>query len=302
MALNLFSPTSEEKNLLEGEKILDILPKSTIATNLKKLFLGESIVDLEFTHKINEESKILRIYGSLIVGERIEKRFILYFVDITDLINARENLQQQKNDLKEFILSLHHDMKNYLINILGYSELLLKTQELEYTQKIIANTLKIKNFLDISYEIAEAGKVIGEKILTDLNNLVDTVAEFTIPKGVNYSRNNLPEVLCDREKVAQVFQNLFRNAIIHGKATEIKIEACQGSKGEIILYIKNNGMLIPSEIKRKIFKKTYSSLITSAGFGLYIVKKIIEAHTWTISLENDQVPYTIFKIHIKTLS
>ena len=102
---------------------------------------------------------------------------------------------------------------------------------------------------------------------------------------------------------SQFFQNLFRNAAIHGKPNKIEVK-CISSKettkrGNSII-ITNDGKQIPYEIREKIFKKGFTTSETGTGFGLYIVKKLCEAHSWEFGL--DPKPKTTFNIFIPKFS
>jgi two-component system sensor histidine kinase VanS len=100
-----------------------------------------------------------------------------------------------------------------------------------------------------------------------------------------FTNDNLPTVLCDKEKLAQVFKNIFENAIIHGQPHNIEIKVVKDDKNMIIL-INNDGIPIPPNIKVKIFDYGFTTLKGSMGLGLSIVRKIIEAHGWSITVQS----------------
>ncbi|KKL06041.1 hypothetical protein LCGC14_2600000, partial [marine sediment metagenome] len=59
----------------------------------------------------------------------------------------------------------------------------------------------------------------------DLNLIVEMVRELIVPRKVNFVKTDLPKVNCDREKIKQLFSNLFENAIIHGNPKSLKVES-----------------------------------------------------------------------------
>ncbi|MCK5264256.1 MAG: HAMP domain-containing histidine kinase, partial [Candidatus Thorarchaeota archaeon] len=103
-----------------------------------------------------------------------------------------------------------------------------------------------------------------------------------------------PLLNCDRAKMVQVIQNLLHNAFEHGKAASITISSKQDTNG-VSVMIANDGIPIPEEFRERIFEQSVS-VKQNGGLGLIIVKRIIEAHGWEISLE--QVQPTTFKIYI----
>ncbi|MEA1992901.1 MAG: HAMP domain-containing sensor histidine kinase, partial [Euryarchaeota archaeon] len=81
------------------------------------------------------------------------------------------------------------------------------------------------------------------------------------------------------ERLKEVFHNLFGNAIVHGEASEIEISSKKRGNNYVI-SVKDNGKGIPEKDIDKIFDMGYSK--TGTGFGLTIVKKIVEAHGGSI--------------------
>ncbi|MFX0173562.1 MAG: sensor histidine kinase [Candidatus Hodarchaeota archaeon] len=88
-------------------------------------------------------------------------------------------------------------------------------------------------------------------------------------------------LLCDHQKVIQIFKNLLDNAVVHGKPKKSEIKLKKLEKEKQILII-NDGTKIPFEIKDKIFKREFSIKKERNGFGLAIVEKLVEAHSWRI--------------------
>ncbi|MFQ5977877.1 MAG: sensor histidine kinase [Candidatus Heimdallarchaeota archaeon] len=101
----------------------------------------------------------------------------------------------------------------------------------------------------------------------------------------------------DREKLAQVFQNLFENAVIHGQPRQIGVRRLDLAEG-ITLLITNDGAPIPDEDRSKIFQRGFTTKEEGGGLGLAIVEKLVKAHGWDISL--DETPETTFRIFIPT--
>ena len=115
-----------------------------------------------------------------------------------------------------------------------------------------------------------------------------------------YSSLDLPEVMGDVEKLFQVFKNLFENAITHGKPKKIELKLIKDYDFTHILVI-NDGIPIPLTIQEKIFDYGFSTIADSMGLGLSIVRKIIEAHGWYISVQSSQ-ENTFFQISIPVLN
>ncbi|TFF95312.1 HAMP domain-containing histidine kinase [Candidatus Thorarchaeota archaeon] len=115
-----------------------------------------------------------------------------------------------------------------------------------------------------------------------------------MPKDVDLVVDSMPEVHCDRDKIQQVFMNLVTNAVEHGEASTIEVVAERTDNSWDILF-KNDGKTIPDEYRKRILSTRFSTK-KGGGHGLSIVKKIVEAHGWSITL--DDTADTVFRIRI----
>ncbi len=121
------------------------------------------------------------------------------------------------------------------------------------------------------------------------------IADDIIPENIEFMLKDLSIIQGNQEKLSQVFQNIFENAITHGKPQKIEVKRIFNEEGSQIL-ISNDGELIPSDNRLKIFQQSYTTKEGSSGLGLAIVKKIVETHNWQISLTNTKE--TTFSISI----
>ena len=109
-------------------------------------------------------------------------------------------------------------------------------------------------------------------------------------KGLEVEQELTPElmVIADADKLARVFDNLFRNAVNYSTpGSKIRCGAWKKEKC-ILISIKNSGEQIPPEKLEYMFDKFYrldsarQSATGGAGLGLAIAKQIIESHEGTI--------------------
>jgi len=101
---------------------------------------------------------------------------------------------------------------------------------------------------------------------------------------------NLPEMACDREKLAQVLINLLTNARdALPTGVEIAIATRYDAEAdELCLSVSDNGQGIPPEIQSKIFDPFYTTkpLGQGTGLGLSVVLGVIQTHHGRISLQS----------------
>ncbi|MHA2497017.1 MAG: PAS domain S-box protein [Candidatus Hodarchaeales archaeon] len=227
-------------------------------------------------HTTAEEKWLLAEYARPTVG-----KVLVITKDITDRKQVEDDLRRQKDELGDFAQAMAHDLRNQLNHIKGYASLLQKKYD-------PAHGKKIEGFVD--------GQIIGQTRSTDLSELIRNIAKETIPENIVFHLDSLPLVTGDPEKIAQIFQNLFENAVVHGNPRKIEVRR-RDSKDGLSILISNDGEPIPRELHLDIFRRGFTTKKEEGwGIGLAIVKKIVEAHGWRINLED--TPETTFHLFI----
>jgi signal transduction histidine kinase len=85
----------------------------------------------------------------------------------------------------------------------------------------------------------------------------------------------------DPEHVKRVTLNLLRNAAQAGQKVEVRLEPY---RGEVILFVRDNGPGVPPELEDRIFEPFVTDKEQGAGLGLAIVKRVVEANGGRVEL------------------
>ncbi|MHA2305344.1 MAG: PAS domain S-box protein, partial [Candidatus Hodarchaeales archaeon] len=254
----LFGWINEQITLVEGQNVFDfpfISEQQNIVQGINELLKGDPLVGVEFPITIKNQLKFLKAYGSPRYSSNGSLAgAILMYTDITDLKITEEKLKRQKEELSDFAHQMSHDLGNSIMGILGYAEFMAKYNDYSYLEEVIKHANKMTKILRQSLELADSGLLIDKKNDVDLNLLIDEVAELTIPETVTFSYAKLPVVRGDKTKLIQVFENMFRNAIIHGEPKEITLKSKISIEAETrgrIISISNDGKPIAQKHREK---------------------------------------------------
>ena len=104
---------------------------------------------------------------------------------------------------------------------------------------------------------------------------------------------NLPLIIGDEKKLRQVFNNLLTNAIdanAMGEENQLTISAKAiniDNHHMVEIRVKDNGPGIEAQVVNKLFEPYITTKQKGTGLGLAIVKKIIDEHSGTVWLENN---------------
>jgi len=129
--------------------------------------------------------------------------------------------------------------------------------------------------------LARQGDTISETESVSLTNLVGKCWATVDTGEATIDIVDEMTFQADPDRLRHVFENLFRNAVEHG-GSDVTVRV--GCLNELGIYVEDNGSGIPVEKRDEVFEPGHSSAQGGTGFGLTIVKRIVEAHGWELSV------------------
>ena len=230
---------------------------------------------------------------------------------------ANQQLEIQDKAQKEFINVAAHELRTPIQPILGLSQILRSmkrddSEHDEFLDAIIRNAKRLKrlteNILDVTRieshlmqlrkEVFNLNEVISKAVedyRIRVQNLNSNAKLLYRPRGYhNFNGDDFIFVHADKERITQVISNLLDNAIkFTGRddgpiVITIETREKKENQEEAIVTIKDNGPGIDPEILPKLFSKFASKSFQGTGLGLYLSKKIIEAHVGKVWAENNR--------------
>jgi signal transduction histidine kinase len=254
------------------------------------------------------------------------------------LQEAFDRLKELDRLKSNFLATVSHELRTPLTSIIGYSEMLHEglAGELNPEQREYVGTIRdkgeqllslIKSLLDLgklesgtmnmALRSVQVGEVLGQVVST----LTPTARKKRVRLSLEVEAE-LPELRADPERLRQVFLNLVDNALKFTPAEGVVtlrarraggVEAADDEDGLTLLAptrdrvevrILDTGIGIPGEEKQRVFDAFYQVDSSStrehggAGLGLSIVKRLVEAHSGKISIEDNPPRGTIFVVSL----
>ena len=248
-------------------------------------------------------------------GEKIEYsgtdevgQLVQTFNMMSNTIKEKEE-EAKKTDIAkdEFLAMITHELKTPLVPIQGYSDILLGEHlgKLNDKQKERIQIIKSssESLLSIISDLLDAQKLelgqLSMKILnTNIKETIDKAIESLKPEAEEKNikiNSNVADLTInhDQERIGQVMTNLIKNSLVATETNTGKIEiSMEDLPSEIKINVKDNGIGIPQDKQKELFKKFYQVDATltrergGSGLGLAICKGIIESHKGVISMES----------------
>jgi PAS domain S-box-containing protein len=226
--------------------------------------------------------------------------------DLTRQKEIEESLNAAISKQEEFIGVASHELKTPLTSINAYFELLsfyLPVEgRAEKVNEILTKTRKqldrlgnlIRDLLDASK--IQSGKVQYQLLEADLD---EVVAESISNAAHLYPSHQIIlkgqchcTVKCDSERLEQVFNNLFSNAVKYSpKSNKINVEIAV-IKNEVKVSVTDYGIGIARDKQARLFQRFYRAdnighNFQGLGLGLYITAEIIKRHLGTIWVRSE---------------
>jgi len=297
---NTIASTILEKELNAGDILKRVLPES-FYHSLEVIFRDKKKeIEFEFQDRVYKARK-----NDLQQGQGI----ILLIYDITQEKELEKEMQIREKlvTLGQFAANLAHGVRNPVASIRASAELLdvkegyskknrrlkkLIIEESDHLDGLVTNFLDFTRDFEINYV---------EVRLRELCNEV----ESTLKKSKYFNgKINIENKINDRIKV-KADHALLKNVLLNLGTNSLKAMVNGGDlifnavkDGRVVIEVADTGCGIAEDNIKRIFSSFYSNFNDGFGFGLAIVKKIIELHGWILEVHSKLNKGTKFRIII----
>jgi signal transduction histidine kinase len=249
-------------------------------------------------------------YGEKIEYESTDEvgQLVSNFNIMSNTIKEKEE-EAKKIDIAkdEFLAMITHELKTPLVPIQGYSDILLSEHlgKLNDAQRERVDIIKsssesllaiISDLLDA--QKLELGQLSMKKENINIKETIDKAIESLKPEAEQHNIEMIANTVDlsikhDQERIIQVITNLIKNSLVAIEPNPGKIEILmENLPTEVKISVKDNGVGIPQEKQKDLFKKFYQVDATltrergGSGLGLAICKGIVDNHMGKISVES----------------
>ena len=222
------------------------------------------------------------------------------------------NAQLQKLDeaKDEFISMASHQLRTPLTSIKGYVSMLMdgdvgevSEEQKHLLQEAFMSSERmvrlIGDFLNVSR--LQTGKFVLDKHPVDLAKIVSEEVEGlqtnAQSRGLSFTfkkLKNIPELNLDENKIHQVIMNFCDNAIYYSKENSNINVSLAVVNNQVEFSVKDTGIGVPADEQAQLFNKFFRATNArkqrpdGTGVGLFLAKKVIDAHDGKIVFESEE--------------
>ena len=175
-----------------------------------------------------------------------------------------------KTDLASFPES---EEKESINESIGYIE-----KNIDYINKIVADLQDYARPVKPATDLIDLENIIEELLLKlDIPKNVKTIAEIS---------DRAKEIISDSTCLSRIFGNLILNAAQAMPNGGTLTVLAYKEADDTIVTVSDTGVGIPNEVKAKLFTPMFTTKSKGQGFGLPVVKRMVEALNGTITFES----------------
>ncbi|MCL4409044.1 MAG: ATP-binding protein [Candidatus Bathyarchaeota archaeon] len=245
--------------------------------------------------------------------KRVQRKLEEYACQMEEL--ARQRARELSNSERLVAIGqtagmVGHDIRNPLQAIAG--ELYLAKEELaalpdseskKYLQESISSIEQNLFYIDkIVADLQDFTKPLNpnkEKIVID-KAIEEALLIVNIPSNlaVNLATERCEPFYADMQMLKRILINLIQNAVqAMPDGGTLKIQAtCQNS--QVHISVQDTGEGIPEEIQAKLFTPLFTTKSKGQGFGLPVVKRLVEAQNGTVTYKTQTGKGTTFTVQL----
>ena len=206
--------------------------------------------------------------------------YLYMLTDVTERRRRQEALKAKNDRLDSFAEVLSHDLRNPLSVASGSAELARNQPEDRHFDRLANAHDRMSEIIENMLTLARSGDAVADMAAVDVGESARDAWSLVDTADATLTVDDTRTIEADPQRLQQLFENLFRNAVEHGgEAVTVRVGTTESG-----FYVGDDGPGIPAEERASVFDSGVSGEMDGTGVGLAIVQTIVDGHGWTISV------------------
>jgi len=177
---------------------------------------------------------------------------------------------------------LSHDLSSPLTVARAYLDEAMDSGDLDDLEKVRLAIDRVDEITSGLEAFARTGRAVEERHDVELGVAAEDCWTLVDADAATLVTADTEVILADEQRLRQLLDNLFSNAVQHaGPDATVRVGTLDDRTG---FFVEDDGPGIPEEERERVFEHGYSGSDQHSGFGLGIVRGIVEAHGWEIDV------------------
>jgi len=240
------------------------------------------------------------LLGAFGVEADDRQRYVI-LTDITERKRDKRQLEEKTERLEQFAGIVSHDLRNPLEVAKEWAgharEHATDPETIETIEKIDSALYRMDALIDDLLSLARTGWAVDQQESVQGDDLATTAWNNVATRDATLVTEWDDAVAVDPNTAVELFENLFRNSVEHGSTgsqtqsddavnhatglVTVTVGSLSDAEG---FYVADDGPGIDPEISDSAFEMGVTGDEDGTGIGLAIVKRIADAHGWSVRL------------------
>ena len=243
------------------------------------------------------------------IAETGEDAVLGYARDVTDLKEYERTLEEQRDNLKLLNQVVRHDIRNQLMVVESYTELLEDSlpddRSRTYARTVIGAARQAAEITETAKDVTDVLLQAGSdrtpmRLRTELTGQIQQVRSDEDRAAVTVD-GSIPDVTVLADDLLEaVFRNLLTNAVVHNDKRVAEIAVSTELSAEAVrVSIADNGPGIADDHKEQIFQEGEKGLESGGtGIGLYLVKTLVDKYDGDVWVTDNDPTGSVFTVEL----
>jgi signal transduction histidine kinase len=286
------------------EKLLDVqLPLASAAAALALAVLG--VVAYLALFRLASAEAALLVLGTAVVTLVLAA----VFLQVGQRASAQRVRTRELATLGRFASQMAHDLKNPLAALKGAAQFLEEDLRPEDRGKPRASMVRVLLEQSARMEAAIDGyqrlsRIEPRRAELKLEPILrEAVSAASVAAGdriaVSAEVQELPRISLDGDLISTAVHNLVRNAVeaIAPRAGKVTVR-CARADSTVLLSVEDDGPGMDARTRERAFDDFFTTKATGTGLGLPFVRRVVEAHGGTVTIESEHGRGTVVRIRL----
>lgn len=200
--------------------------------------------------------------------------------DINDQKRREQRLKRRNERLNEFTSVISHDLRNPLRVAEGKLELAQNDCDSEHLVDAANAVDRCQVLVSDMLTLAREGEQVDKTDSVALASIAERSWQTVATGAADLCVETTQRIRANSSRLRHLFENLYANAVEHG-GEDVAVHIGDTDEG---FYVADTGPGIPESERENVFEAGYSTAEQGTGFGLRIVKQVVDAHGWEITV------------------